>query len=60
MEEAEEQEAVGGTADIKSNNPHLTGGEKPYTNIYLYMFNHIPISIGFYTPNIKYSLILVV
>ena len=35
-QEAEEQEAeeagdgrkAGGTADIKSNNPHLTGGEK--------------------------------
>jgi len=36
-EEAEEQEAVGGTADIKSNNPHLTGGEKPYTYLFIYV-----------------------
>ena len=31
-EEAEEQEAVGGTADIK-----LTGGEKPYTYLFIYV-----------------------
>ena len=27
-EEEKEDEEAGGTADIKSNNPHLTGGEK--------------------------------
>ena len=27
-EEAEEEEEEAGKADIKSNNPHLTGGEK--------------------------------
>ena len=27
-EAAEDAEEAGGTADIKSNNPHLTGGEQ--------------------------------
>jgi len=40
-QEEEEQEEEEEATDIKSNNPHLAGGEKIYINIFYIFFNII-------------------